>query len=202
MIKVNLLQQNHTRSSSSVDATAQVDLEDSQFKKEIQKQFLLRILVVCLAPFGFYAYEKNIISSLESRERSLIPQLEELRAFNAKASQIKAEVDKFKEDETKIQTRIQALNSLSKQRLNEIKILDFFQQVIPEKVWLSEVEFKDGQVQVAGYAANNDEISRFQEVLTKSAFLKNVNLVNSRELVIEAVPLKQFSISSFMEQNQ
>lgn len=202
MIKVNLLQKNHYKSAGPADSSSSVDLEDLQFKKEIQKQFLIRVLVIVLAPFGFYSYERNIISSLESKERSLIPQLEELRAFNAKASQIKAEVDKFKEDELKIQTRIQALNSISRQRLNEIKILDFLQQVIPEKVWLSEVDFKDGQIQIAGYAASNDEVSKFQEVLTRSAFLKDVNLSSSRELVIETIPLKQFTISSLMEQNQ
>lgn len=200
MIKINLLHQNQPKGPSAGEPLSQMDTEDSQYQKEVQKQFLIRVLVVIMAPVGLYLYESNIMSGLRARQSSLQPQIAELAEFNSKAAEIKAEVEKFKEDEAKIQMRIQALNSLSRQRLNEIKILDFIQQVIPEKVWLSELDFKGGEILMVGYAASNDEISKFQEVLTKSAFLKNVNLASSKELVVETVPLKQFSITSLVEQ--
>lgn len=200
MIKVNLLHQSLPVNRGSSENISAMDLSDDVVaQKEVQKQFLIRILVIILGPVGFYFYESTTISQLVAQEQQLIPQVQELRNFNADAANIKAEVEQFKADETKIQARIEALGKLSAERLNEIKILDFLQQVVPEKVWLSKLEFKSGEILIAGYASTNDEISKFQEVLTKSAFLKNVTLSSSKELLIETVTLKQFEISTLME---
>ncbi len=204
MIRVNLLQQAVQKSSGVEEGFSSLDnfSEDAVALKEIQKQFFIRILVVFIGPIGLYLYESNHLAQLRSQEDALIPQVEELRSFNANSAEIKAEVEKFKEDETKIQARIGALNKLSGERLNEIKMLDFLQQIIPEKVWLSQLDFRAGQLLIAGYASANDEISKFQEILTKSAFLKNVTLASSKELVIEDTTLRQFEINAAMEMSK
>lgn len=205
MIKVNLLQRmssQNVKAASAESFFSQATAEQSTLSGTIRNQFLARVLVLLIGPVSLYLYEMNNIGQLQAQEDQLRPQLDELQAYNLKAANSKAEVDKFKQDEARIQARIMALNKISLERLNEIKILDFLQQIIPEKVWLSTVDFKNGQISLSGFAGSNDDISRFQEVLTKSAFLRNVTLSSSRETTLDNIPLKQFEISSMMERTR
>ncbi|MEZ0390830.1 MAG: PilN domain-containing protein, partial [Pseudobdellovibrionaceae bacterium] len=84
--------------------------------------------------------------------------------------------------------------SLQRERLREVKILDNLQKDIPEKVWLERLEFKDTNLMISGKAISDGELTNFMENLSKSVFLKEVNLLKSSELSTDRGMLKQFEI--------
>ena len=125
--------------------------------------------------------------------------LTELQTYNARAENAVQEIKKFKEDEKKIQARIAVLEKLAKDRFREVKVLDLFQQVIPEKLWFTRVDIKEGRILLAGFSTSDVDISTFMDSLSKSVFLQEVVLVSSSEHIQENMTLKKFEISCILE---
>ncbi|MNL16532.1 Fimbrial assembly protein (PilN) [compost metagenome] len=98
-----------------------------------------------------------------------------------------------------IETRISALEKISKDRQREIRVLDLVQQLIPEKAWLTRLQINPDKVVIQGLALSDFEVSTFLESLTKSVFLMDVNLVSSSESITDGVSLKRFEISCVLE---
>jgi type IV pilus assembly protein PilN len=161
---------------------------------EAQKQGLIRLIIIVLAPLALWLYQENTLPALISERNSKSQTLMELQEYNAKMARSVQEIKKFKEDEAKIQARIDYLDKLSKNRLREIKILDLIQQVIPEKVWLTTVESRSGRLSLSGMAMSDFDISIFMESLAKSVFFVDVNLMSSVETTFDGLDLKKFEI--------
>jgi type IV pilus assembly protein PilN len=160
---------------------------------------LKRLLVIFILPLGMIIYEQQNLPTKEAVLGTKAKALAEVQAFNSKYTASVAEIKKFKEDQEKIQARISALEKISKDRLREIRVLDLFQQAIPEKVWFTRVEAQGTKILISGNAMSDYEISNFMEAIAKSAFLTDVNLLSSSEVVIDGVSVKKFEISCLTE---
>ncbi|HEY8272100.1 MAG TPA: fimbrial assembly protein, partial [Pseudobdellovibrionaceae bacterium] len=130
-----------TRGTIEGDGAGEVVISE-----EGRKDALVKLLVILIAPMALYLYENQNIPTIRNELNRKLASLAELQAFNAKAEDSVKEIKKFKEDEKKIQTRIAVLEKIAKDRFREVKVLDLFQQVIPEKLWFTRVEIKEGKV--------------------------------------------------------
>lgn len=164
-----------------------------------RKEALTKLLVLLLAPAALFFYEQQNIPAIRAQLSHKQQALTELQTFNARAENAVQEIKKFKEDEKKIQARIAVLEKLAKDRFREVKVLDLFQQVIPEKVWFSRVEVREGKILLSGYSMSDVDISTFMDSLSKSVFLQEVVLVSSSEHVYDGLTLKKFEISCVLE---
>ncbi|MGZ3743796.1 MAG: PilN domain-containing protein [Pseudobdellovibrionaceae bacterium] len=197
MIRINLASK---RTMAAARGTA--DGEGSGeivISEQGRKDALVKLLVIFISPLALILYENQNIPTIQSELNRKQAALTELKTFNAKAEDSVKEIKKFKEDEKKIQTRIAVLEKIAKDRFREVKVLDLFQQVIPEKVWFSRVEIKEGKVLLAGYSMSDIDISTFMDSLSKSVFLQEVVLVSSSEHIQEGQTLKKFEISCILE---
>lgn len=163
-------------------------------EKELQKQGILRLVVLLLVPVAMYVYESMTIPELKAAVESKTNEFNEMQEFNSRAEASVLEIKKFKEDEAKIQARIKYLEVISRGRQNEIRVLDLIQQVIPEKVWLVKLEFREGRLLLSGLAMSDFEISGFMESLAKSVFFSDVKLESSAEQVVDGLNLKRFEV--------
>lgn len=198
MIRINL-------ASARTMAAATRGVADGEGGGEVviseqgRKDALVKLLVILITPVALYLYESQNIpkirNELDRKQASLV----EMQTFNAKAEDSVKEIKKFKEDEKKIQTRISVLEKIAKDRFREVKVLDLFQQVIPEKLWFTRVDIKEGKVLLAGYSMSDIDISTFMDSLSKSVFLQEVVLVSSSEHIQDSMTLKKFEISCILE---
>lgn len=198
MIRINLASK-RTMAAATSGSTEGEGGGEVVITEQLRKDVLVKVLVILLAPTTLYLYENQNIPTIRSELNRKQTTLTELQAFNAKAEDSVKEIKKFKEDEKKIQTRIVVLEKLAKDRFREVKVLDLFQQVIPERVWFTRVEIKDGKVLLAGYSMSDIDISTFMDSLSKSVFLQEVVLVSSSEHLQENMTLKKFEISCILE---
>lgn len=197
MIRINLTS-TRTISAGSGGSGGEVSGE-VVITDQVRKDALVKMLVILLAPIGLFFYEQQNIPTIQSELARKQNALMELQTFNAKAENAVQEIKKFKEDEKKIQARIEVLEKLAKDRFREVKVLDLFQQVIPEKVWFNRVDLKDGKVLLAGFSTSDIDISTFMDSLSKSVFLQEVVLVSSSEHIQDGMTLKKFEISCILE---
>jgi type IV pilus assembly protein PilN len=161
---------------------------------DIQRQGMTRMVILAIFPLALWGYEFQSLPEMRSKLNSKNGLLKQLQLKNDKAKGAVEEITRFKEDQATLQKQIDTLESLQKDRKREVKILDNLQKDIPEKVWLTQVEFMDSNLRVTGAATADSEISNFMENLQKSVFLKDVKLEKSTEEPTDKGILRIFSI--------
>lgn len=176
--------------TNAVEGTQTIELGSA----DVQRQGVLRLLILAIVPFALWAYEFQNLPDLQSRLNSKNTVLRSLTAKNEEAKGAVDEIAKFKEDQARLQKQIDTLEGLQKERLREVKILDNLQKDIPEKVWLTRMEFADTNLKITGAATADLEISAFMDNLGKSVFLKDVSLIKSTDEVGERGITKAFDI--------
>lgn len=194
MIKVNLLDSYIPPGDQSVGPVIGADEME-----ELKKAAILRLAIIFLPTLLMFMYEMHHIPDLQQQVSKVQATINEAKAYNSKQASAVSEIKKFKEDEKKIQDRIVALEKISKDRINEIKMLHLIQNSIPEKSWLTSLEIEGGQAKLSGIAVNDDEITSFMDSLSKNVMLVEVNLLNAEEISLENQVAKKFEISCAME---
>ncbi|MEN0058247.1 MAG: PilN domain-containing protein [Bdellovibrio sp.] len=203
MIKINLASSAATGIAPNMSAPLSSGGEVfSGGPEETRKEALKRLVLLLVGPLALYIYESQNIPTLLGALNVKRQALSELESYNAKAAASVAEIKKFKEDEALIETRISALEKISRDRQREVRVLDLLQTVIPEKAWLTRVQINPDRLNIQGMALTDFEVSTFLDALTRSVFLMDVNLVSSSEVVQEGVTLKRFEISCLLERPQ
>lgn len=193
MIRVNLGKSVPLATTGGGDLDG-LELVSDSGSPDVQKQGAIRLVIIALFPLALYFHETQKIPELQAKLASKNSVLQSLTEKNLKAQGAVEEIKKFKEDQARLQKQIDTLEGLQKERLREVKILDNLQKDIPEKLWLSRLEFQDAKLMITGLTTNDTELTSFMESLSKSVFLKDVNLVKSSEEQAERGFLKRFEI--------
>ncbi len=167
--------------------------------EQTRKDALVRILLLMVGPLLLYIYEGQNLPAIRSELNAKQQMLTELQSYNSKQAASVAEIKKFKEDEALIEARIAALEKISVDRQREVRVLELLQSVIPEKAWLTRIQLNPDGITLQGLALSDFEVSAFLDALTRSAFLMDVNLLNSAEIIQDGVSLKRFEISCLLE---
>lgn len=194
MIRINLLSSSAMAgggAGTSIASGGEMSVE----ARDIQRQGMMRLMVILLFPAALYAYEYIHIPDLQQRLNSKQNVLRDLQAKNEQAKTAVEEIQKFNEEKGRLQKQIDALDSLRRDRQKEVKILDSIQKDIPEKVWLTRVELKENDILLDGMTTADPELTSFMETLSKSVFYKSVNLIRSQEQQSDKGVLKSFEVS-------
>ncbi len=202
MIKINLASSASIGTGASLGASLGISSDSFLSPDQIRKEAMKRLVLLLVGPLALYIYENQNVPAKVADLNAKNQVLAELQSYNSKQAASVAEIKKFKEDEALIEARISALEKISKDRQREIRVMELLQTVIPEKAWLTRVQISPEKVNIQGLALSDYEVSTFLEALTKSAFLMDVILLNSSEVVQDGVTLKKFEISCLLERPQ
>jgi type IV pilus assembly protein PilN len=192
VIRVNLLS---SHAAPQVGETLSPSIEGMS-QSDIQRQTIVRILILIIIPAGLAIYEAQTIPKLKAMRSEINNSIAELQTFNEKADKAVKEIKKFQEDEQKLKKQIETVETLSKDRLREIQVLELVQQVIPERVWLKEIEFKGPKITMRGQAMSDSEITSFIEALSRSVFLNDVQPIATTEGILDGQRIRDFEISA------
>lgn len=196
MIRVNLAK---SRTGPSKSSASSFGGGFGAIEPDVRRDAVVRLFIMFLFPIGLWYYESENIPQLRDRANKLKIELTQLKAHNAQLSGRANEIRKLKEEQTKIESQINRILKLSKDRLTEIKVIEAVQNQISERVWLTKMEINNQKLLLSGIAMGDFELSGFIETLTNSAFYTEVNLKNSAEHVFEKNIVKKFEIECGLE---
>jgi type IV pilus assembly protein PilN len=195
MIKINLIGKGGAISAPA-GGNPDIDMAMDATGGDIQKQGLIRLFIILLGPLALFLWQQQNLPGKAVVIAAKQRQLNELITKNANAKAAVEEIKKFKADQARLQEQINTIESLRKDRMREVRILDLVQREMPERMWLSKIEVKESKISVSGFAATDSELTQLMDVLTKSVFLSEVNLIHTNEKVIEGATLKEFAIGA------
>ena len=200
MIKINLAKQ-AGKSGGKVRTKEQVQVSDEAAgQQELQRGLLVRFALILLPSICLYIYQEQSIPTKIASLAQLRKDLDVVSTKNRNAQSSVDEIKKFEKDQERLQNQINALNAVAKDRVREIRVLDYIQREIPQRVWLTSLDLKDGRIQISGMATADVELTTFMDALQRSAYLKEVNLQRSQEATHPDFGLvKKFDINCVLE---
>lgn len=204
MIKINLAKQSPVRKKEKNKAPAgEVTNEVSIIDSELKRGLAVRMVILFIFPVVLFVYQDSVIPEKAATLTKMNRELDELTRKNRDAQAAVEEIKKFEKDQEKLQAQTNTLIALSKDRIKEVRVLDYIQREIPAKVWLTRMDMADGRIQIAGMATADTELTTFMETLQRSAYLKDVNLVKSDDSAVQDIGVvKKFEISCQLERGQ
>ncbi len=161
---------------------------------DLQKQGVLRLVGLLLGPMALFAFQSYNLPGKSAKLAQVQSELSRLESRNLLAKNAVDEYKKFKENETKLQAQISTIDGLRKDRQNEVQLLDLIQKQIPEKMWLSKLEIREGKINFQGVAYTDSELTGFMEALSRSPLISKVNLIKSTEQTSGSLIVKKFDI--------
>lgn len=183
----------------SLDAFASEGNQDSELKKAL----VLRLVLLLMGPILLFLFEEQNLPPKKVRLGQMNNALAELQKTNADAAAAVSEIKKFEKEEEKLKAQILIIENLQKDRLKEVRVMDYIQREIPEKVWLSRMGLNDGKMAIEGLATGDSELTNFMDGLQGSAYLRDVSLIRSNEVTTpDAGVVRKFEISCMLERNK
>jgi Tfp pilus assembly protein PilN len=196
MIKVNLLRQSGTKSSSKSATLTNIQVPNMTSGAS---PLLVRLAVIIIPIVGAYVFGLYNVSVVNSEIQELN---KKLTTFDQQIGAIRPDlelIEKLNAEKNKLTTEISNFKTLSKKRYRFVKALDAIQTLIPEKVWLVKVSFKNSTVIAEGRAPEDQFVSSFMENLEQSSVFSNVTWIDSREVNEPQGIVKLFNIQFNME---
>ena len=154
---------------------------------DISVSILMLILTVLI---GGYLYI-NISGEIES----LQIQIRSKKAEDARLTRKVGEIRVLKNKKKELQKKIGIINALNRQRLTAIKVMEELSIQVPDKIWFKSLTVKNHRLTITGISLDDQTLSTFISRLNHSVRFKNVWLQESKQVVLNQVKLKAFSLN-------
>jgi len=194
MIKVNLLKD---RGSTVTD----MGIEDITFgntTKEVHPA--AKMLTLILPILGIYFYEFQNINELKAVavRKSAMAKQTQSEVVNLRATK-GAEARKLQAKRTALKNKVAILKQLSKIRMRELKAFDKIQNIIPDKVWISNLNYKLDKLKIQGQSLADIDVNNFVKSMEKEPHFSDVILRKSTDKKTKLGLVKSFEITCNME---
>ncbi|OFZ19045.1 MAG: hypothetical protein A2Z20_09870 [Bdellovibrionales bacterium RBG_16_40_8] len=202
MIKVNLLKNRGSGGSTVKTAATEINYEVSFDEATLEdtgglgRDAIVKIVLIFLTTVMLMVYDGYNVSSLQEKLNQLgaektkwAQELEKKKPIVGKAREMQKKI-------LELEARIKGIKDLSMTRLREIRVVDYIQNIIPEKVWLKSLDFNETELKIEGGTIADDQLSKFIETLEGKSYFKNVILLKAVEEKLDKGTVKAFTISS------
>ena len=134
----------------------------------------------------------SVAARTSAKEAQILAATEELQ----KLQKTRDEVEKFRAEKAEIERKLSVIANLEKTRTGQVKILDEVATRIPERVWLEEMELKQGVITLAGVSIDAEIVAEFMTSLSTSELFRDVTLTETTLKEKEGLKLNAFEIQA------
>jgi len=128
-----------------------------------------------------------------AHERRLIDEAQvELKKLEA----TRAEVERFREEEKEIERKLGVISKLERDRTGQVIALAQISDVIPKRMWLTNLDMKDSKVSMAGISLDAEIVAEFLTKLEASPMFEDVELNETTLQEAYGLKLNSFSVRS------
>jgi len=94
-----------------------------------------------------------------------------------------------------INKKIEIIDRLKRFRTVPVEIIDLLSKNVPDQVWFTFLNYREGLVKINGYAFSNELVARFITNLEKTDKFMNFNLINTKKIRKGGVEFYSFSMN-------
>ncbi|MFZ5475339.1 MAG: PilN domain-containing protein [Myxococcota bacterium] len=178
MIRINLLPVRQTRKMEAA-----------------RREFVLAVtggVLTVLLVAGVWSFFKVRQGQLEQENAALQAEIDRLAADVARVD----EMEKFKAE---LERKLGVIGQLRDAKAGPVHMLDDLANATPERLFLTEIEERGGEIALTGVAVTNEVISQFLRALDASPYFESVYLQDIEAMPPEknlSVTLKKFKLTA------
>ncbi len=143
--------------------------------------FCIRVVICAVGVIALRYFERQNLDKLNRQKTMVQGELDQMvKTRKDKEKQVESFgyiVEKSKE----FYNKLDIIQDLADSRLLPLTGLDYIQNVIPEEVWLREIEFQNKEFKITGTSTTNKQVQNFIEKLEGTQLFSNVTLQQSSE---------------------
>ncbi len=183
MIRINLLGQARpkaTKQAVPLEATLQILLG------------IAALVIAVVVLWVTYASQKRDLDTTNARIASL-------KAEKTSLQQVKQEVDQFESQKKALQTRIDVIEELQKNRSGAQELLQMVANTVVrvDELWLTSLDRKGNTLEIAGEAGSINAVANFITQLKRSGYFDQIEIKEAKEDdVAKAVTTYGFTMSA------
>jgi Tfp pilus assembly protein PilN len=187
MIRINLLGQTRPKTTKQ-----SVPLENGL-------SIILGIAAVVIAGvvlFTMYLSQKKQLDDTNARIASL-------RAEKASLQQVKQDVDRFEQQKQALQTQIDVIEGLQKNRTSAQELLQMVANTVVrvDQLWLTSLDRKGDALAIGGEAGNINSVANFMTQLKRSGYFDKIEIQEAKEDdVVKSVTTYGFTMTASVAQ--
>jgi Tfp pilus assembly protein PilN len=187
MIRINLLGQNRPKTTKQ-----SVPIQNGL-------PIILGIAAVVIAGivlFTMYLSQKKQLDDTNTRIASL-------RAEKASLQQVKQDVDRFEEQKKALQTQIDVIEGLQKNRTGAQELLQMVANTVVrvDQLWLTSMDRTGDNLHLTGEAGSVDSIANFMTQMKRSGYFDKIEIDEAKEDdVVKSVTTYGFTMSAAIAQ--
>ncbi len=148
---------------------------------------LITLLAIIASGYLFYYYNSSL-QTAKDRFNSNTQKITELK------NRIK-EVENFEKLNATIEERSKIIEQLKKNQNQPVKVLDEISRNLPKGVWLRSMSVMGDSGNIEGYGFTNSDVVAYVDNLKNSKLLTEIYLQESKQAVVEKIPLYQFKLT-------
>jgi Tfp pilus assembly protein PilN len=167
MIRINLLGQTRPKTTKQ-----SVPLENGL-------PIILGIAAVVIAGvvlFSMYLSQKKQLDDTNTR-------IAALRSEKASLQQVKQDVDRFEQQKQALQTQIDVIEGLQKNRTGAQELLQMVANTVVrvDQLWLTSLDRKGDSLSIGGEAGNINSVANFMTQLKRSGYFDKIEIQEAKE---------------------
>ena len=107
-----------------------------------------------------------------------------------------AEVKKYQAEQEEIEQKLAIIDQIEAARMGPVKIMDELATRIPQRVWLTKMTEKSGNLELEGRSIDAEVVADFAAVLEESPMLSNVDLKETHLEEVDGLKLSAFKMTA------
>lgn len=152
----------------------------------------IALALVLIGGMGFVWWSMAArVGALEGEKVALN---EELAALKIKVK----EVENYEKNKKSYEEKIGIIEQLRKNQTGPVRLLDELSRGLPDRVWLTSLIEQGGRVDLEGRAVTNAEIVEYISNLKASQHIKEVQLIESRQVSEGGIPVYNFKLKCLL----
>jgi Tfp pilus assembly protein PilN len=187
MIRINLLGQNRpkpTKQSVPIQNGLPIILG------------IAAVVIAGIVLFTMYLSQKKQLDDTNARIASL-------RAEKASLQQVKQDVDRFEEQKKALQTQIDVIEGLQKNRTGAQELLQMVANTVVrvDQLWLTSLDRNGDSLSIGGEAGNINSVANFMTQLKRSGYFDKIEIQEAKEDdVVKSVTTYGFTMTANVAQ--
>src|ERR1700729_3725586 len=154
------------------------------------------VVIAGVVLFTMYLSQKKELDDTNSR-------IAQLRAEKASLQQVKQDVDRFEEQKRALQTQIDVIEGLQKNRTSAQELLQMVANTVVrvDQLWLTSLDRKGDALSIGGEAGNINSVANFMTQLKRSGYFDKIEIQEAKEDdVVKSVTTYGFTMTASVAQ--
>ena len=151
-------------------------VREARRKEDVRQLLMQTVLMLLVVGSGVLFAHSQIADQLAQSNTRIGQMKRDIDQFKPQLAKVAA----FRKQKAELEKKIHVIAELDRARSGPVQVLNDLADRTPERLWLTKLSTKDGEIFMEGLSLDNDLVALFLSSLGQSPFFSDVDLDNTK----------------------